>query len=230
MDGKLLILCDEDPRDEERFSIRDKNFLVSEMWDPDDTTDMLFVSFDALIPEDRTFIEQCKLYASFRAQPEVNFMLKQKGKTNPKYGTIHGSIQEQSYLNTYLDYVEQLKIAQSQGEDVQAEMLEDACQYQFVASANFFRDFSDILSKHGVVRILPAFKKDGDKNFNQYRMALLNAWAEQNKVMGDNKVYASLLGPIEYTEFGQVYCKSIDEMMKIMSLPIFGEEEKPPKL
>ena len=35
MDGKLLILCDEDPRSEDKFTI----------------------------PEDRTFIEECKLYA-----------------------------------------------------------------------------------------------------------------------------------------------------------------------
>lgn len=230
MDGKLLILCDEDPRDEGKLTIRDKNFLVSEMWDPDDNTDMLFVSFDALIPEDRTFIEQCKLYASFREQPEYDFMLKQKGKTNPKYGTIQGSIQEQCYLDVYLDNIERVKEAHKNGEDVRAEMLELACQYPFAATANFLRRMSDILSKHGVVRVLPAFKKGGDEVFIKYRMDILNAWSDQNKLMGNNRAYASLLEPFEYSEFGELYSKSLDEMMSIMSLPIFGESDTPPQL
>ena len=46
MDGKLLILCDEDPRSEDKLTIRDKYFLDSEMWDPEDNSDMLFVYFD----------------------------------------------------------------------------------------------------------------------------------------------------------------------------------------
>lgn len=44
--GKLLILCDEDPRSEDKLTIRDKYFLDSEMWDPEDNSDMLFVYFD----------------------------------------------------------------------------------------------------------------------------------------------------------------------------------------
>lgn len=230
MDGKLLILCDEDPRDEEKLTIRDKHFLDSEYWDPDDNTDMLFVCFDSLIPEDRTFIEECKLYGSFRANPDPTFMIGQKGKTNPKYGTIHGSVQEASYLKTYLNNIEILKRVQSRGEDIQAEMLEMACQYQFAATSNFLRDISEIVSKHGIVRILPAFKHDADPAFTKYRLDLLEAWQNQNNLPGENKVYASLLQPMEYSDFGEVYSRAMDEMMKIMSLPIFGSEESQPKL
>ncbi len=230
MDGKLLILCDEDPRDEERLTIRDKYFLVSEMWDPEDNTDMLFVSFDALIPEDRTFIKQCRYYASFRGQPAADFPLTQRGKTNPKYGTIRGSIQEQSYLNTYLRYVTHIKDIQQIGEDAQAEMLDLACQYPFLANANFFFDFSDILSKHGIVRILPAFKKGRNQDFVKYRQLLLKAWSEQNKFSGAHKAYASLLEPFCYDEFGELYSKASEELMNIMSLPVFGESKKPPRL
>ena len=230
MDGKLLILCDEDPRSEDKLTIRDKHFLDSEMWDPEDNSDMLFVCFDSLIPEDRTFIEECKLYGTFRAKPEPDFMIRQKGKTDPKYGTIHGSVQENSYLETYLNNIEILKYVQSRGEDIEAEMLEMACQYQFSATANFLRNISKIISKHGIVRILPAFKKDADPIFTKYRLEMLEAWESQNNLPGEDKVCASLLKPMEYSDFGEVYSRAVDEMMKIMSLPIFGDEEKPPKL
>lgn len=61
------------------------------------------------IPEDRTIIEECKLYETFRAKLELDFMLRQKGKTDSKYGLIHGSVQENSYLETYLNNYEILK-------------------------------------------------------------------------------------------------------------------------
>lgn len=230
MDGKLLILCDEDPRDEERLTIRDKNFLVSEMWDPEDNTDLLFVSFDALIPQDRTFIEQCKVYGSFRDKPATDFPLTQRGKTNPKYGTIHGSIQEESYLNTYFWFVERVKEAQRKGEDVRAEMLELAFQYQYYATAFFYRDFSNILQKNGVVRILPAFKKGGDKHFDNYRKTLLQGWVDQNEVFRKYRAYTSLLEPFYYDNFAELYSKASDELMNIMSMPMFGESEKLPRL
>lgn len=53
MDGKLLILCDELPRDYEHHSVKDVYFLRSTMIDPDDDPERLFVTWDAVIPKDR---------------------------------------------------------------------------------------------------------------------------------------------------------------------------------
>lgn len=64
MDGKLLILCDELPRDYEHHSVKDVYFLRSTMIDPDDDPERLFVTWDAVIPKDRTFIEKCHQYAT----------------------------------------------------------------------------------------------------------------------------------------------------------------------
>lgn len=44
--------------------------------------------------------------------------------------------------------------------------------------------------------------------------------------MRENASYAELLTPLVYDDFGQVYSRSIEEMMKIYSLPIFGESEE----
>lgn len=104
--------------------------------------------------------------------------------------------------------------------------MEKSVQFQFDANETFFRDFSNLLELNGVVRILPAFSNKTHKPTAQYRASILEAWKNANKFMPNNrKAGAKVLTPMEYSDFGEVYSRSIDEMLTIYSLPIFGESD-----
>lgn len=226
MDGKLLILCDEEPKDYEHYSVKDVYFLRSTMIDPDDNPERLFVTWDAVIPKDRTFIDACHKYATNYEKTPVDFRLRQTGAIDSKHGNIKGSIQEQSFVNALDLNIELVKSAAAKGEDYQAEAIELAAQYPMQATEQFLEDFSATLNNNGIVRILPAHSSNTDPEIVRYRTALLEAWQNQNRFMGDKASYAKLLQPMIYEEFGEVYSRSSDEIMKIYSLPIFGESEE----
>lgn len=224
MDGKLLILCDELPGDYQKYSVKDKNFLVSPMRYPEDDPERLFVCWDSIIPEDRSFIEACKYYARFTEMPAPNFALSQKGATNVRSGTIKGSVQEQSYLEAYDALLNYLKDVKKSGGDLYGEIMEKAVQFPFDANERFFRDFSKLLQANGVVRILPSYSNKTHEQTSSYRASMLQAWQNANKYMPDNKkAGAKVLTPMSYSNIGEVYSRSVDEMLKIYSLPIFGE-------
>lgn len=112
------------------------------------------------------------------------------------------------------------------GEDAYAEALDLSVQYPMQATGQFLWDFSSTLNNNGVVRILPTHSSKTSPEIIQYRTFLLEAWQNKNKFMRENASYAELLTPLVYDDFGQVYSRSIEEMMKIYSLPIFGETEE----
>lgn len=226
MDGKLLILCDELPGDYKGYSVKDRNFLVSLMRYPEDDPERLFVCWDSIIPEDRSFIEACKYYARFTEMPDPMFALSQKGSTDPKHGTIKGSVQEQSYLDTYDALLNYLKGVKQNGGDLYGELMEKAVQFPFDANERFFRDFSKLLQDNGVVRILPAYSDKTHGPTSNYRASMLEAWKNANSFMpGNVRAGAKVLAPMEYSDIGEVYKRSIDEMLQIYSLPIFGEQD-----
>lgn len=226
MDGKLLILCDEIPKDYEHYSVKDVYFLKSTMYDPDDDPERLFVTWDAIIPQDRTFINKCYKYATTYEQIPADFSIRQTGAIDTKNGNIKGSIQEESFLHT-LDYnIERIRIAAANGEDYQAEAIELATQYPMQATEQFLKDISYTLNNNSVVRILPAHKSNTDPELVRYRTNLLEAWQNQNRFMREKSSHAKLLTPMSYEDFIEVYSRSSDEMMKIYSLPIFGEYEE----
>lgn len=237
MDGKLLILCDEMPGthnyNHEEYKIRDSRFLVQEMRLPEDDTDRIFVSWDSIIPEDRSFIEACKHYAKFTERPNNPlFPLSRKGSTNPEEGTIKDSVQEESYFATYENNLTYLQNLMQMGKDWQGEAIELGTQYTFAANERFFDDFTRILNYNGIVAILPCFsEQQASSDITRYRMDLLEAWKNRNEVRkqsGFRKVdefsAANVLKSETYSDFGEIlYVKSTDEIMKIYSMPFFGE-------
>ncbi|MCX4365943.1 MAG: hypothetical protein OSJ70_09270 [Bacilli bacterium] len=229
MDGKLLILCDELPKEYEHHSVKDVYFLRRPLIDPYDDPERLFVTWDAVIPKDRTFINGCEHYARTYEEMPSNFRLSQKGTVDPKKGTLKGSIQEDSFLCALDRNVERVREAYENGEDYQAEAIDLAVQYPMQATSQFLSDFSTMLSTNGIVRILPAHREDADPELVRYRTELLNAWTNQNGLMRENKAEAKVIDPMVYKDFGEVYSRSIDEMMKIYSLPIFGSAEEEAK-
>lgn len=234
MDGKLLILCDELPgkhnNGDDEYKIQDCKFLVSKMWYPEDLqSDKIFMTWEALIPEDRWFVEACEYYACFTDKPAPDFPIQKKGLTDPESGTLKDSLQERIYYSVYARNLNDLIQMKQKGEDWEGMALEYAVQYPFDVHQNFFDELSRILENMGVVRILPCFSNDkNDKapDICRYRRDLLEAWNNQNKLnrkYNIGKFSSTELLPFElYSDFGEIfYVKSTDELMEIMSLPYF---------
>lgn len=238
MDGKLLVLCDELPdyielegekKDKKALKVYDRYYLVAPMRDPAEDPERLFVCWDSIVPEDRAFIEDCKRYARFEERPDPRFVFSQRGATDPRHGTIKGSVEEQSYLDAYnnlFTYLSGVKMAEG---DLYGEMMERAVQFPFEANQRFFEDFSRLLQANNVVRILPAYSVNTHAQTAKYRADILEAWEGANRFMPSNiKSGAKVLPPMTYTDIGEVFSRSINEMMTIYSLPIFGEAEEKP--
>lgn len=229
MDGKLLILCDELPKDYDGYTVRDIYFLKSEILLPEDDTQRIFVTWDAVIPKDRTFIDQCHKFARTYEQMPADFILNQTGAIDGKNGNIKGSLQEESFMNALEINYERVKRAYAKGEDYQAEAIDLAVQYPMQASQQFFEYFSAILKNNGILRILPTHSKSTDIETIRYRNRLLEAWQNQNRLMRENASYAELLEPLTYEDFIEAYSKSGIELMKIMALPVFGKKAEEPQ-
>lgn len=225
MNGKLLILCDELPGNYERYSVKDIYYLRSEFIDPDDDPERVFVCWDAIIPEDRSFIEDCLCYGMAYAPMPADFRLRETGKTDGKHGSIKGSVQEDSYIRAFDNNIEILRATFQRGEDYEGEARDLAVQFPLQAAQSFFETFSEMLNLKGVVRILVAHKSNVAPELLKHRTEFLEAWRIQNKFMGKSASRAKLLEPMIYNDFGEVYSRSIDEMMEILSLPIFGEPD-----
>lgn len=229
MDGKVLILCDELPQDYEHYSVKDVYFLRSTIIDPDDNPERLFVTWDAVIPKDSSFIEACIHYATTYKQMPADFALRQTGTIDPKNGNIKGSIQESSFVETLDSNIKRIRSAIERGEDYQAEAIDLAAQYLWQATEQFLEDFSAMLNLNGVVRILPAHREDTDPEVISNRTRLLEALSNQNKFMGRKASSAKLVESMVYKDFGKVYSRSGDELRIVYSLPIFGEAEEETK-
>lgn len=227
MDGKLLILCDELPgkhnNGHDDYKIQDCKFLVSEICSPDDfNSDKIFMSWEALIPEDRWFIEACKYYARLTEKPNLDFPLQKRGLSDPDKGTLKDSLQERCYYNVYKNNLEELTDIYRRGEEWQGLALDYAVQYPFDANQHFYNELSRLLENMGVVRVLPCFATNTEPNISRYRADILNAWNDQNKLRR-KRIDIELLPFEQYSDFDEIfYVKSTDELMKIMSLPDFG--------
>ena len=238
MDGNLLILCDEMPGTHndghKEYKIRDSRFLVAPMRYPEDDTDRIFVSWDSIIPEDRAFIEQCKYYARFTEKPEdALFSISRRGSTDPADGTLKDSVQESSYYNTFERNLNYLYRTMKKGEDWYGEAMELAAQYSLDADERFFSDLVKLINNNGIVAILPCFAQDrAELPITRYRRDMLDIWKNRNEMRiksgfrecGEYST-AKVLDYETYTDFGEIlYQKSVDEIMKIYSMPIFGEK------
>lgn len=237
MDGKLLVLCDEMPGTyndgHKDYKIRDSRFLAQILRYPEDDTDRIFVSWDSIIPEDRGFIEACKYYSRFTDKPDDPlFPLSRKGNIDPATGNMKDSIQEESYYTTYQNNLNYLSSLMKKGEDWQGEAIELAMQYTLDANERFFNDFTKTLNNNGIVAIMPCFSNtQTSPNIEAYRRELLEAWKNRNEMRrksgfrnADEYSTVNVLDVQKYSDFGEIlYSKSVDEIMKIYSMPYFGE-------
>lgn len=242
MDGKLLILCDEMPGTHsdghKEYKIRDSRFLAAPMIHPEDDTDRIFVSWDSIIPEDRAFIEQCKHYARFTEKPEDPlFGIQRRGSTDPADGTLKDSVQEASYYETFERNFNYLYGLMKKGEDWYGEAMELGVQYPLDADERFFSDLVKLMNNNGIVAILPCFSKDREGlGITRYRRDMLEIWKNRNEMRrksgfrrSEEYSAANVLDFETYSDFGEIlYVKSSEEIMKIYSMPIFGESSDNP--
>lgn len=154
------------------------------------------------------------------------FILSKRGATDPKYGTIKGSVQEDSYFEEYATLLDYLRNVKQNNGDLYGEILEKSVQFTMDANQRFFEKFSELLQMRDVVRILPTYSDKTHVPTTNYRACMLDAWKNADKFLEvSRKSGAKVLKPLLYSDFGEVYKRSIDEMMKILSLPTFGESD-----
>lgn len=237
MDGKLLILCDEMPGTHsdghKEYKIRDSRFLVAPMRYPEDDPERIFISWDSIIPEDRSFIEQCTHYAKFTEKPQDPlFSISRKGSTDPAEGTLKDSIQEASYYETFERNLSYLYDLMKRGEDWQGEAIELGVQYPLDANERFFSELTKLINSNGIVAILPCFSQDREgMDITRYRREMLEVWKNRNEMRRksgfrrpDEYSSVNVLDFETYSDFGEIlYGRSSEEIMKIYSMPIFGE-------
>lgn len=226
MDGKLLVLVDEIPANYEHHSVKDIYFLKSTIRYPEEDTDKIFVTWDAIIPKDTEFLDMCTYYARTYAKIPANFWLRRKGAIDPKNGNINDSIQESSYAQVLASNLNRIRKEAERGEDYQALAIDLSVEFPFLATQTFLEDFSQMLNNNGVVRIMLAHKKTTDPEEIRRREMLMDAWKNQNKFMRENASCAEFVPSVFYDDFSEVYSKSTSEMMKVYSLPIFGEPRR----
>lgn len=225
MNSKLLVLCDELPGNYEGYTIRDSSFFKEGYVDPCEDSDRVFICWDSIIPEDRAFLYALMHYANLTELPSPKFVLDQRGATDPSRGTIRGSIQEESYLKTYNGVVARALEISKAGGDPKGEVLDLAVQFPFIANSRFFEYFSKLLNDKCVFRILPTFSNKAEHNITFYRAKMLEAWQAQNEFM-DEKAVAEVLPTICYDSIDEVLAKSGEELLKIYSLPLWGDPEQ----
>ncbi len=218
MDGRLLILCDEFPGEYEHYSIKDFYYLKEELENPYGYPERVFASWETIFPSDKTFLNFCHYYArTFEVIPP-DFFLQMKGIVDPQNGNIGKSLQEESFMKVLESNYERVRTQARRGEDYRAEMMELVFQYAYQATQQVIDDFSSMLERKNIIRILPAHKKGIEEELKRERTMHLEAWQQYVKLV-KKETYRDLVEPLDYDEFGEVISRSSKEMMKIYSLP-----------
>ena len=95
--------------------------------------------------------------------------------------------------------------------------------YRFQAIDDFFSLLSSSIENNMIVSVLPAFSNSDLPEVTRARLKVLESLKNICKM--NNSRAVELLPVMNYENFGEVYGKAQDEMLKIMSKPYFFEEE-----
>lgn len=237
MDGKLLVLCGERPTvdeyeerlDEQGRSIYKKTdgtyvngenkvvtvdthknvISATKLQGPIITPyvndrDMLFVDWETVIPSDIEVLRQAIAHANTTEEVPYKFFLD---------ASKRDSIMQQAYLNRLSEMIQT-------GDRPRVD-------FQFLAMEDFMQQFTRLIEKIGVVRILPTYPNQDDSDINMARAKLITAWGDRNRMHAHFGEGTSIevLPPVMYNEFGEIYAKAEDEMLKIISAPFWFEKE-----
>ena len=234
MDGRLLVLCDERPTvddygnriDENRNLLRptedgkyvnmeleevevDENKRVVNAMDlllpvePNSIQDydIIYAAWETVAPSDIEPLRQMKSYSQNQEQIPFDLILKSDHKS---------SIMRKVYAET-LTGISRPRL-----------------DFSFIASDKFMQTFVDAMQRNGIVSILPAFSKSDSQDIINSRVTILNSLRTyvDMRVTQNRGEHIEILPGMIYEEFGEVYGKAKEEMMKILSKPFFNEAPK----
>lgn len=225
MNYKLLVLCDEVPNEYKGYEIKDFTYFNRTIITPNEDSDIVFMSWDAIIPEDRTFIEKCIYYSKTFDITDPTFLMTKRGKTNAKYGTLKDSMQETSYYNVLKNNIKYLQNEINKGNDSLGIALDLSVQYPFMATQKFMEDFSSALINNNIVRILPCYSNSTNENLTRHRREMLDSWVNSNRIMPRSSI-AKVLSPVYYDSIEEVQKQAKEEMLEVYSLTISIDEDK----
>lgn len=232
MDKKLLVLCDESPtideygnridekgnliqRDTfekyEQESIMDKHKEVISILDlyvdietkSTQNRDIFFVDWKTLIPEDLEFMQNIK-----------------------QYGTIGGSNMDFVQLMKQQMSHNQLSLLERTALDSISQQSQPRIDFPLIAMNCFLENFTSVLQKSRIGTILPTFSQKVQSQQCENRRKILKTWNDRNRTLLqanqltiNNKTKCNVLPIMEYQDFGEIYKKAQEEMLKIFELP-----------
>lgn len=236
MDGKLLVLCDERPTINEHggridekgsllaqqenkwFNFEGKEIevdpykkvisaidLLNEMMTETTEPDILFVDWETVVPSDISQLQQMKLYAQSTEEipPQMLFDAAVK---NP-------SLMKRAHYDRLIS-IDNMRMRPS-------------FDYGPQAMDDFLGLFSRALSLNMIVSVLPTFSVQQAADVTNARWRVLQTWKNKNQMMSEhrNEPKVEVLQPMQYKDFGEIYIRAKDEMLKIISKPYLFEEK-----
>lgn len=230
MDGRLLVLCDEDVTlnsynervdkegnllrkmddgsyedmhlnkvevDEHKDVISAIDLIMPIQTQSIENRDILFVNWETVVPQDIEYLQKLVLYSRSTEPLPVEMLqegLKQKD-----------SIMKRAHEKTFHAMQDQ----------------RPSLDYGYISIEEFMRSLYDMIEKQGIVRVLPCYCKETNSEVKIARQRILNTFMDRNEMnaKNGNESKIKIIEPIEYKEFGEVYVRAKEEMMKIYSAP-----------
>lgn len=206
MDGKILVLCDEDVTLDEygnRIGEDEYKNIISclELDLPEQTENtknhaIYFVDWKTFIPEDLSYLVSVERVGIGKDQ------------------VLSELLEPKSFMEKV--YVDSLETA-------------PRIDYPHVAMNNYFNRFTNLLEQNRILRVLPCHARKTDETEILTRRKILASWNYRNstflKVKGNSitrAIDATILSEMIYDQFGEIYNRAHDEVFKIMGLPEFG--------
>lgn len=235
MDGKLLVLCDERPtinengkRIDEKGNLLIKTGdkwmdyegnevevdlhkkvisamnLLNPMMTESTKPDTLFVDWETIVQSDIESLQKMVQYAQMSqpTPPQELFEIMKKSE----------SIMKKAHYERLIS--------------LEQHNMKPSIDYQFQAMEDFMRLFEEILELNGIVTVLPTFRNKENEEITTARVKIINTIKDRLRTI-NRGIDCEILQPMTYDNFGEIYIKSNEERLKIISLPIFGRVSKP---
>lgn len=236
MDGKLLVLCGERPTinesgtliDEKGNMLRNQDGkyidingnevevdthkkvisginLLNPIITESTESDILFVDWESIVPSDIEPLQEMVEYAQ-TTEPIPPQMILDSGKNQSLMKSVHMNRLSQIDENNERPSID----------------------YRFQAMNDFMELFLRTLENNGIVSILPTFPNKEDKAVNKARTKVMQSWRDRNERESQYGKYRRIdvLEPMQYDDFGEIYIRAQDEMLKIISMPDWYEKNE----
>jgi len=231
MEGKLLVLCSERPTvndygnliDEKRHLLRkneDGKYINVEFEEVEvDENKRVVNAMDLTLPVIPDSIRDYDIiYADWETVITSDIQPLQEM-------TAHAGTKDQIPIKLILDSGHNSSMIRKAYSETLTEINRPSMDYSFIAMDNFMRLFSNSLHNYDIVTVLPAFSNNDSPEVVRARSRFIESF-KYNEGMKSNLNRTqpiNVLPSMSYENFGEVYAKAQDEMMKIINKPYFFE-------